>query len=150
MHSSILVGTDGSGTAAEAVAAAARLAAAMDARLTIVSAFAPVPRSRLRAEAQQAPSDVEWTVNAREDVEALLETAKAAALGAGATKVRTAAREGDPATGILDVADELHCDLIVVGNRGMTGGGGRRFLLGAVPDKISHHAPCSVLIVATT
>jgi nucleotide-binding universal stress UspA family protein len=28
--------------------------------------------------------------------------------------------------------------------------GGRRFLLGNVPNKVSHHAPCSVMIVRTT
>ena len=38
--------------------------------------------------------------------------------------------------------------MIVVGNKGMQGS--RRFLLGSVPDKVSHHAPCSVLIVRTT
>ena len=61
---------------------------------------------------------------------------------------RTFAREGDPADAILDVAEEEKADLIVVGNKGMTGA--KRFLLGSVPNKISHHAPCSVLIVRTT
>jgi nucleotide-binding universal stress UspA family protein len=36
----------------------------------------------------------------------------------------------------------------MVGNKGMTGA--RRFLLGSVPNKISHHAPCDVWIVKTT
>ncbi len=67
--------------------------------------------------------------------------------GAGIRAV-THAREGDPADAILDVAEELGADLIVVGNKGMTGA--KRFLLGSVPNKVSHHAPCSVLIVRTT
>ena len=58
------------------------------------------------------------------------------------------ARQGDPADAILDVAEETKADLIVVGNKGMTGA--RRFLLGSVPNKVSHHAPCSVLIIRTT
>ena len=58
------------------------------------------------------------------------------------------ARQGDPADAILDVAEEQGADLIVVGNKGMTGA--KRFLLGSVPNKVSHHAPCSVLIVRTT
>jgi nucleotide-binding universal stress UspA family protein len=58
------------------------------------------------------------------------------------------ARLGDPADALLEVAEEEGADLIVVGNRGMTGA--KRFLLGSVPNKISHHAPCSVLIVRTT
>ena len=57
----------------------------------------------------------------------------------------TYAREGDPADAILDVAEERGADLIVVGNKGMTGA--KRFLLGSVPNKVSHHAPCSVLII---
>jgi nucleotide-binding universal stress UspA family protein len=63
-------------------------------------------------------------------------------------EVSTHAREGDPADAIIDVAEETNADLVIVGNKGMTGA--RRFLLGSVPNKISHHAPCSVLIVRTT
>lgn len=148
MYSSILVATDGSDTAEQAVAAAAKLAAAMQARLTIVSAFAPVSRSRVRAEARQAPADVEWAINDREDVEATLQAAAESAKALGVERVRTSARNGDPASGILDVAEELNCDLIVAGNKGM--GSQKRFILGSIPDKISHHAPCSVLIVQTT
>ena len=58
--------------------------------------------------------------------------------------MRTFARQGEPADAILDVAEEENADLIVVGNKGMTGA--KRFLLGSVPNKVSHHAPCSVLI----
>ncbi len=57
-------------------------------------------------------------------------------------------RKGDPADAILDVAEEQEADLIIVGNRGMAGA--ERFLLGSVPNKVSHHAPCSVLIIRTT
>ena len=64
------------------------------------------------------------------------------------SKVETYAREGDPADAILDVAEEQKADLIVVGNKGMTGA--KRFLLGSVPNKVSHHAPCSVMIIRTT
>ena len=66
------------------------------------------------------------------------------ALAADGVEVETHAREGDPADAILDVAEEQEADLIVVGNKGMTGA--KRFLLGSVPNKVSHHAPCSVLV----
>ncbi|MGH2713698.1 MAG: universal stress protein [Thermoleophilaceae bacterium] len=59
--------------------------------------------------------------------------------------VETHGREGDPAKVILDVAQEQNADLIVVGARGLTGF--ERFLLGSVSSKLSHHAPCSVMIV---
>ena len=58
------------------------------------------------------------------------------------------ARQGDPADAILDVAEERGADLIVVGHKGMTGA--RRFMLGSVPHRVSHHAPCSVLIIRTS
>jgi nucleotide-binding universal stress UspA family protein len=148
MFGSIVVGTDGSETANQAVKEAIGIAAALNARLEIVSAYEPVSGTRLREEAKQAPADVEWMVNEREDVELTLTAAKKEAVDAGVGDVRTYARQGDPADAILDVAEEFGSDLIVVGNKGMTGA--KRFLLGSVPNKISHHAPCSVLIVRTT
>jgi nucleotide-binding universal stress UspA family protein len=54
---------------------------------------------------------------------------------------------GDAADALLDVAEQVGADLLVVGNRGMTGA--RRFVLGSVPNEVSHHSPCSLLIVDT-
>jgi nucleotide-binding universal stress UspA family protein len=144
---SIVVGTDGSDTAREAVRQAVELAARLEARLQIVSAYEPVPGARLREEAEQVPPDLHWLVNPREDVDTTLREAAEAARSGGVEAV-TYARQGDPADAILDVAEEQGADLIVVGNKGMTGA--RRFLLGSVPNRISHHAPCSVLIIRTT
>jgi len=81
-------------------------------------------------------------------VMALLEEARGEATGAGLTAVETYACQGDAADAIIDVAEEQRADLIVVGNKGMTGA--KRFLLGSVPNKVSHHSPCSVLIVRTS
>ena len=86
-------------------------------------------------------------INPREDVDQTL-AAAAKVAEAPASPAKTYAREGDPADAILDVAEETGAGLIVVGNKGMTGA--KRFLLGSVPNKISHHAPCSVLIIRTT
>jgi nucleotide-binding universal stress UspA family protein len=146
MFGSIVVGTDGSETASKAVNTAVELARLAGATLEIVSAYEPIPAQRLRTEARQVPADLEWMVNPREDVEATLAAASGRVREAGVT-ARTYAREGDPADAILDVAEERGSDLIVVGNKGMTGA--KRFLLGSVPNKVSHHAPCSVLIVRT-
>ena len=95
-----------------------------------------------------APKDAQWAINPHDDVLALLSEARTEALEGGVADVETFARVGDAADAIVDVAEEQRCDLIVVGNKGMTGA--RRFLLGSVPNKVSHHAPCSVLIVRTT
>jgi nucleotide-binding universal stress UspA family protein len=143
----IVVGTDGSETAALAVRHATELAKAMGASLEVVSAFEPVPQHRLREESQEVPGDVAYAVGPREDVNVTLQGAAGEAKEAG-VEAQTHAREGDPADAILDVAEETKADLIVVGNKGMTGA--KRFLLGSVPNKISHHAPCGVYIVRTT
>jgi nucleotide-binding universal stress UspA family protein len=146
MFRSILVGTDGSETATEAVRQAIELARAVGARIELVSAYEPVTDARLREESLQVPKDLEWMVNPREDVDATLEAAASEIREAG-VEVEVFARQGDPADAILDVAEERGADLIVIGNKGMTGA--KRFLLGSVPNKVSHHAPCSVLIIRT-
>jgi nucleotide-binding universal stress UspA family protein len=144
---SIVVGTDGSDTAREAVRQASELAKTLGSQMHLVSAYEPVPEGRLREERTEVPEDLQWMVNPREDVNATLEeTGKE--LSEQGIQVETHAREGDPADAILDVAEEKGADLIVVGNKGMTGA--KRFLLGSVPNKVSHHAPCSVMIIRTT
>ena len=147
MFDRIVVGTDGSETATEAVRTAVELARLSGAKLEIVSAYQPVPQQRLRDESEGISGDVAHAVNPREDVELVLGNAAAVAKKAEVDVV-THPREGDPADAILDVAEENDADLILVGNNGMTGA--RRFLLGSVPNKISHHAPCDVWIVKTT
>ncbi len=147
MFRSIVVGTDGSETARAAVDEAVALAMSLSARLHVVSAYEPVAADRLRLEPSEVPADLQWMVNPREDVDATLRAAAEAGEAAGVGDVTTHAIQGDPADAILDVAEEQGADLIVVGNKGMTGA--KRFLLGSVPNKVSHHAPCSVLIVRT-
>ena len=147
MFTRIVVGTDGSDTAAEAVRQATELAKMSNARLDLVSAYEPIPRTRLQDEQRQAPGDVQYEISPREDVNLILENAAGTARNEG-LDAQTHAMEGDPADAILNVAEEVKADLIIVGNKGMTGA--RRFLLGSVPNKVSHHAPCSVMIVHTT
>jgi nucleotide-binding universal stress UspA family protein len=143
----IVVGTDGSETAGEAVRQAIDLAKLAGATLSIVSAYAPIPDRKVKDQQRDAPADVQYELNPREDVNLVLDTAAADVRKEG-IEVQTHAVEGDPAEGILNVAEETKADLIVVGNKGMTGA--RRFLLGSVPNNISHHAPCSVMVVRTT
>ena len=65
--------------------------------------------------------------------------------GAAGADISTECRDGDPADGLLDAAADV--DLVVVGNRGMTGV--QRFVLGGVPNKVSHHIDRDLLIVKT-
>src|SRR5205807_410640 len=82
------------------------------------------------------------------EVDAVLEQAAGMMHTRGVECECHARKRGDPADAILDVAEEQDADLIVIGSKGMQGT--KRFLLGSVPNKISHHASCSVLIVRTT
>ena len=132
MFESIVVGTDGSATAGEAVRQAMELATSVGAMVYLVSAYEPTPEGRLRDERAQIPADLQWMVNPREDVDATLK-AGAEAIRASGVNVETLAREGDPADAILDVAEEKNADLIVIGNKGMTGA--KRFLLGVSPQQ---------------
>ena len=147
MFTRIVVGTDGSETAAEAVRQATDLAKLSNAQLDIVSAFEPVSKRRIEGEQQGAPADVQYEIGPREDVNLILESAAATAKKEG-VEVHTHPVEGGPADAILNVAEKTGADLIVVGNKGMAGA--RRFVLGSVPNNVSHHAPCSVIIVRTT
>ncbi len=154
----IVVGSDGSSRAGEAVRQAVELAKACDASLLVVRAYdeerphdpatAYEPTLREDAATAQLPSDVARPVGRRAEVLASLEQDVAAAAQAGVRDVTPIARAGEPAESLIAVAEEHDADLIVIGNRGMTGAS--RFLLGSVPNKISHHAPCHVLIAHTS
>ena len=139
MFRTIVVGTDGSGTAAAAVAQAAELASLNGGTLIVVSAYSPPKDVAPPFGDAGGTPPVEIVKGLLEDVERRF--------GSTAT-LRTVAREGSPADALLDVAEEEKADVIVVGNKGMTGA--KRFVLGSVPNAISHHAPCHVLIVHTT
>lgn len=147
MFNRIVVGTDGSETAAEAVRQAVELAKLSGAQLSLVSAYEPVSGRRIQDEQEGAPADVQHQIGPREDVNLVLDSAAATVKQEG-IEVQTHPVEGNPADAILEVAEQTDADLIVVGNKGMTGA--RRFLLGSVPNNVSHHATCDVMIVRTT
>jgi nucleotide-binding universal stress UspA family protein len=143
MDDSIVVGTDGSETAKQAVSEAVRLARALDAEVHVVSAFEP-----LRAHVAGAPAGAAkvWAPLPDDQVEATLSQAAAGIRLAG-VKVTPHAIQKDAADALLEVAEKVGATMIVVGSKGMHGA--RRFALGNVPNKVSHRARCNVLIVAT-
>jgi nucleotide-binding universal stress UspA family protein len=139
---SVLVGTDGSERAGRAVSAAIDVAKGQGAKLLIVAAF----RDEDTHWEGLASSAKVSTGNLREAAEqVLMRSARHAE--EQAVEVDWEARGGHPADVLLDIAGSREVDLIVVGNKGMSGA--RRYLLGGVADKVSHHAPCSVMIVRT-
>ena len=144
MLTKIVVGTDGSDTAGEAIDFAIELAERHGAALLVASSYRPVSEYRLQKEQKEAPSDVQWSLNPFEDVEATLKAAEDKALERGVA-VTSEARRGDPADLLCEIAAEVGADLLIVGSKGM-----ERRVLGSVPNKVSHKAPCSVLIVKTS
>jgi nucleotide-binding universal stress UspA family protein len=153
MARSIVVGTDGSQPADEAVRQAIDLASRDGARLHLVTAYhdpqivqettvwTNEPKGMLDTGRTEAAAP---TVDLGEVAESVLKRAAGDALSKG-VEVETHARKGHPAEVIIDIANQVQADLIVVGSRGLTGI--QRYLLGSVSSKVSEHAPCNVMIV---
>jgi ubiquinone biosynthesis protein len=124
-----MVGTDLSQTASRAVGWANDLAERFGAELHLVQVIIP-----------SHPSDTEFGA-----AEALQAEAERLAGGRGRAHVVV---DEDPAMAIVGAADDAAIDVLVVGNAGMAGR--KEFLLGNVPNRISHNARCTVIIVNTT
>ena len=144
MFKSIVVGTNGTETADVALSRAVDLARLTGAALHVVSAYEPAPAhvggSRPPAEA------AEWAISPHFKVDAVLDRATDLAQGGG-VEIQVHGPKGDAANAIVAVAEQENADLIVLGSKGMQGA---RRVLGSVPNKVSHRAPCDVLIVQTT
>jgi nucleotide-binding universal stress UspA family protein len=143
MFRTVVAGTDGSPRAERAVQEAIDLCKSEGARLHLVAAFGESAR---HWESIQTSADVE-VVDMRSVAESVLARQAGRAEEQGVEVVDYTAREGEPAEAIIDAAVAEDADVIVIGNKGMTGK--KRFLLGGVPEKVSRHAPCSVMIVNT-
>ncbi len=140
MFKNVLVGADSSATALRAVEAAVELAAALGAKLHIVTAYKAVTVSL-----PEMPPDIFYSTQV-DAADALLMELTSVAKKAN-VEAEIHAATGEPAAAIVNVATRLGVDLIVVGNKGMRG---KRRVLGSVPNSVAHHAPCAVLIVDTT
>jgi nucleotide-binding universal stress UspA family protein len=142
MISTIAVGTDGSGTATEAVGIAADLSRRLDAKLVLLSAF---QRSgKPRADHSGASIELQWAVSTSAQVREILARTETELRGK-AIDCSVLVDEGDPAEVLVRLASECEADLLVIGNKGM-----HRRVLGSVPNTVTHKAPCSVLVVKTT
>jgi nucleotide-binding universal stress UspA family protein len=137
----IMVGTDGSETAARAVSKATSIAKALGADLIVVSAY-----SR-RAPGLSPGVEDTWAAEASLAAEERVNQAAEQAKAAGVENAWGRTLAGDPADALVDEAERAGVDLLVVGSKGMQSSS--RFLLGNVPNKVSHHSPCDILIVHT-
>jgi nucleotide-binding universal stress UspA family protein len=143
MAERIVVGTDGSETAKQAVAEAVRLAKALDAELHVVTAFEPMQRAKIVGAPEGAVKV--WGPLPNDLARSIIDEAVAGIRAAGITAQPHMVQKA-PAEALLEVARELDAQMIVVGSRGMAGA---RRLLGSVPNRVSHEARTNVLIVST-
>jgi nucleotide-binding universal stress UspA family protein len=145
----VMVGTDGSPTATQAVRKAAVLADALGVTLLIASAYHRTRPEELGPPSKRAemPGENWMSVGyqaAKDIAHAAQEAAQAAAPG---VSLETAAPQGEPSEAILECWEGHPGALLVLGSQGMTGS--KRFLLGSVPNKITHHAVADVMVVRT-
>jgi nucleotide-binding universal stress UspA family protein len=144
MYKTIVVGTDGSNRANVAVEHAVALASAFGSQLHIVHAVSDRPRD---------PATMSAAARAHREINQAYDEGDAVTMEA-LTKAKAQGLSGhvhsplgDPADMLLSIAEAQAADLVVVGNRGMSGL--RRFVLGNVPRRIAHRCPCNLLIVDT-
>ena len=144
MYKTVVVGTDGSPTADDAVQAAADLARSLGSELHIVTAFR-TPRSGMGSAVGGELVDSGAGQALAEEGARAVGASAIEKFGAGIAAEAHAA-QGNADEVILNAAAEVGADLIVVGSKGMRGA--RRYL-GSVPNSVAHGADCAVLVVKT-
>lgn len=141
-YSTIVVGTDGSGSSLLAVRRAAALAAAFGSTLVIGCAYFSD-----RDAAGQATQTDSTTVVGDQPAQTNLDSAVLAARDEGCTHVETVMKAGAPVDALMGIVNDVDADLLVVGNRGINSLTGR--LLGSVPADLARQSHCDVMIVHT-
>ncbi|HEY5842284.1 MAG TPA: universal stress protein [Mycobacterium sp.] len=144
-YKTVVVGTDGSDSSLRAVDRAGALASGPDAKLVIATAYFP---SSDDSRAADVLKDEGYKLSGNAPIYAILREAKDRAKAAGANNIEEKAVVGAPVDALVDLAEEVKADLLVVGNVGLSTIAGR--LLGSVPANVSRRSKVDVLIVHTT
>ena len=140
--SSIVVGVDGSPSAAAAVEWAAAMAKGMHAQVTAVFAIAPMDYAFPEGSPVVPPQlDPEWRALMRAD----FETVWCRPLKEAGVTYHAVMEDGSPASVLNEVADRVGADIIVVGRRGR--GGMAELVLGSVSHALTLHAHRPVLLI---
>jgi nucleotide-binding universal stress UspA family protein len=147
MYKKIVVGTDGSATASAAVDHAALLAKSVGATLHVIHAYKPMSSIMPADPSITQPDPVPIQKGLQEHAESICAQAAERARTAGVETVTHVSAASDAADALVTLAEQVEADLIVVGNKGMAGV--RRFITGSVPNRVAHHCPCHLLVVAT-
>jgi nucleotide-binding universal stress UspA family protein len=144
----VVVGTDGSDSSLRAVDRAAAIAADHGAKLIVATAHLPVPEEKGRyAIPPGSTHGQDYRLVGEAPFYAILRDARERAHKAGATNVEEKSIAGTPINALVQLAEEVQADLLVVGNVGLSTVAGR--LLGSVPSEVSRRAKTDVLIVHT-
>jgi nucleotide-binding universal stress UspA family protein len=145
MFRKILLPVDGSQSSLKAARAAGEIARRFESEVTILH-VQHLPAAALAASGMAAMVTPDGAIAEALD-EAAREALRAAreSLGLPGDRVNEKVLLGHPAEVICRAAEQGGCDLIAMGSRGLSEV--RAFFLGSVSDKVSHHAPCPVLIV---
>ncbi len=144
-YQTVLVGTDGSDSSLRAVDRAAQIAAGASAKLVVATAYFPQSED---ARAADVLKDEGYKMSGNAPIYAILREARERAHAAGAKDVEEKAIIGAPVDALVDCAEELAADLLVVGNVGLSTIAGR--LLGSVPANVARRSKSDVLIVHTS
>lgn len=146
-YQTVVVGTDGSDSSLRAVDRAAAIAADHGAKLIVVTAHLPVPRNAAATPSRRGATTAR-TIG-RLGSPFLRDPAERQGTGApgGAKDVEERSIVGAPVSVLVQLAQEVHADLMVVGNVGLSSVAGR--LLGSVPSEVSRRVKVDVLIVHT-
>lgn len=145
MFKTIVVGTDGSRNAEDALRVAADLASRNAGSVVhVVAAHKPLSPRDLAELAAELPEEFRPLLTSNFGVESVLNRAKAI-FQTTDVDVEYAGVDGDPVDALLTAVTTTDADLIIVGSRGE--GPARRALHGSVSTNVLHHASCSVLVV---
>jgi nucleotide-binding universal stress UspA family protein len=148
-YQTVVVGTDGSGSSLRAVDRAGAIAADHGARLIVATAHPSAPEEHGGwSVAPGSTHGADYRTVGDAPIYAILRDARERALNAGAKNVQEKSIVGAPINALVHLAEEVHADLLVVGNVGLSSVAGR--LLGSVPSEVSRRAKTDVLIVHTT
>lgn len=144
-YQTVVVGTDGSDSSLRAVDRAGAIASGSGAKVIVATAYLPHGDD---ARASDLLKDEGYKASGNAPIYAILREARERAENAGASSVEERAIVGAPVDALVDLAEEVGADLLVVGNLGLSTIAGR--LLGSVPANVSRRSKVDVLIVHTT
>ncbi|MCV7430314.1 universal stress protein [Mycolicibacterium bacteremicum] len=144
-YRTVVVGTDGSDSSLRAVDRAGEIAAGSGAKVVIATAYFPQSEDHHAADVLK---DEGYKTTGNAPIYAILREATDRAKAAGATEVEEKAVVGAPVDALVDLAEEVKADLLVVGNVGLSTIAGR--LLGSVPANVARRSKVDVLIVHTS